>query len=58
MEQSLKSGNEILEDFFNEIATLENVDDKIITSLVALYKNDKLTEKNIINALSELRGKS
>lgn len=57
MEQKLKSGNEILEEFFAEIGVLENVDEKIVKSLQALYNDDKFTERNILNALTDLRAK-
>ena len=57
MEQKLKSGNEILEEFFAEIGALENVDEKIIKSLQTLYNDDKFTERNILNALTDLRAK-
>ncbi len=55
METKVKSGKEVLDDFFNDLSSLANVDSAIAKSLVELYKNDKLSDTNIKNSLSKLR---
>ena len=55
MADKVKSGKEILDDFFNEIEKIENVDVDIAKMLSELYQNDKLTDTNVINELQKLR---
>ena len=51
----VKSGKEILDDFFNNIANIENVDTKIASCLSELYTNGKLSDKNVVNELQKIR---
>lgn len=55
MENKVKSGKEILDEFFKEIESIENVDKNIAQSLAALYQQDKLTDANVKNELQKLR---
>ncbi|MEQ7801918.1 hypothetical protein ABDJ41_19135 [Pedobacter sp. ASV1-7] len=55
MENKLKSGKEIMDEFFADLETIEGVDESVANSLKALYIDNKLSEKNIINALNDLR---
>ncbi|MDP2681987.1 MAG: hypothetical protein Q8P28_04150 [Deltaproteobacteria bacterium] len=55
MNNQVKSGKEILEDFFNNIQNIANVDKNLAHSLADLYKENNLTEKKVINKLQELR---
>lgn len=55
MTNKVKSGKEILDDFFNELEALENVDPKISSMLKELYDSDKLTDINVKNKLQKLR---
>lgn len=55
MAEKVKSGKEILDDFFNEIEEIENVDTDIAKMLSELYQNDKLTDTNVKNELQKLR---
>lgn len=55
MDNQVKSGKEILEDFFNNIQNIENVDKTLARSLAALYEQGKLTETNVKNELQKLR---
>jgi hypothetical protein len=57
MEKKLKSGKEILDEFFAEIPSVENTDAQITAMLVELHNSDKISEKNIINGLVEIRTK-
>lgn len=54
-EKKVKSGKEILDDFFNEISSIENVDNTIAESLSELYRHGKLTDKNVVNELQKIR---
>ncbi|MCM4154299.1 hypothetical protein DHD05_22160 [Arenibacter sp. N53] len=55
MAEKVKSGKEILDDFFNGIEEIENVDTDIAKMLSELYQNDKLTDTNVKNELQKLR---
>lgn len=55
MAEKVKSGKEILDDFFNGIEEIENVDTDIAKMLIELYQNDKLTDTNVKNELQKLR---
>lgn len=54
-ENKVKSGKEILDDFFKEISSIENVDITIANSLAELYNNGKLTDRNVVNELQKIR---
>jgi hypothetical protein len=55
MDGKVKSGKEIVDDFFKNIENIEGVDKEIAKMLVSLNENDKLTEINVKNELSNLR---
>lgn len=55
MDNTVKSGKEILDDFFQNIQNIMNVDMVLAQSLAKLYQDGKLTDKNIINELQKLR---
>lgn len=55
MEESVKSGEEIVNDFFNSIEEIKGVDANIAKMLVTLYKDGKLTDTNVKNELQKLR---
>jgi tRNA(Phe) wybutosine-synthesizing methylase Tyw3 len=55
MAENVKSGKEILDDFFNGIEKIENVDSDIAKMLDRLYQDDKLTDTNVKNELQKLR---
>jgi hypothetical protein len=55
MEDKVKSGKEILDDFFDGIEEIENVDKDIAKMLSKLYQEDKLTDTNVKNELQKLR---
>lgn len=57
MEKQVKSGKEILEEFFSNIQSMENVDKKLAQSLADLFKQGKLTDANVKNELQQLREK-
>lgn len=55
MDNKVKSGKEILDNFFKNIQNIENVDKDLAQSLANLYDQDKLTETNVKNELQKLR---
>jgi hypothetical protein len=57
MENKVKSGKEILDDFFTNISKIENVDKGIAESLTNLYNQGKLSDAYVKNELSNLREK-
>ena len=57
MSDDIKSGKQILDEFFLEITTIPDIDEKVVNYIVELYEAGKLSDKNISNALLELREK-
>ena len=55
MSDEIKSGKQILDEFFRDIKRLSDVDEDVVNTIIELYKEDKLSEKNLSNALLELR---
>ena len=55
MNNEVKSGQEILDDFFEKLDSIEGVDPKISQLITKLYNEDSLTERSIKNGLEELR---
>lgn len=54
MDKEIKSGKEVLDEFFSEIYNIENVDERTVDILVSLYSEGKLSDKNIQNKLEEI----
>jgi len=57
MVDKIKSGQEILNDFFSQITDIDGVDQEVANIVLKLYKDDKLTNTNLSNELSNLREK-
>jgi len=55
MENEIKSGSQILNDFFSEIEQLPNVDLKVARVFKSLYDQGKLTDTNVKNELQKVR---
>lgn len=55
MNNDVKTGKEVIEEFFAEILDIKGIDQKTVAMLIDLYKDDKLTDSNIQNALEELK---
>ena len=55
MKNKVKSGKEIVDDFFKNIENIDGVEKDIAKMLTNLYENDKLTEINVKNELPKLR---
>jgi Glu-tRNA(Gln) amidotransferase subunit E-like FAD-binding protein len=54
MSEKIKSGKQVIDDFFSEIMNIEGVDEKTVKKLASLYSEGKLTDTNIENAMSQL----
>lgn len=57
MSDKIKSGKEVIDEFFSEIYNVENADKASVDILVSLYGKNKLTDTNIQNALDDLMQK-
>ena len=55
MSSEVKSGQEILDDFFETIESIEGADPKISKMISDLYREGTLTEAKIKNELQQLR---
>jgi hypothetical protein len=55
--ENVKSGKKILDEFFNEIEDLSNIDKEIAQLFAELYSQNKLTDINIKNELQRIREK-
>ena len=57
MTDEIKSGQEIIDEFFNEILGIEALDQKIVEVLINLRRDGKLTNTNLSNELVRIREK-
>lgn len=57
MTYKIKSGQEILDDFFSQITSIDGVDQEVANTVLKLYQDGKLTNTNLSNELSNLREK-
>jgi len=53
MYDEIKNGEELLDDFFKNLKNIPDVDKDVVSILCELYQNNKLTHKNLTNALSK-----
>jgi hypothetical protein len=51
----IKTGKEIVDDFFKEIDNIENVDKTMAKALSELYTNGNFTESTVVNKIRALR---
>jgi recombinational DNA repair protein RecR len=58
VDKEIKSGKQILDDFFNTLKEIPAVSEDVANVLLELYQNNKLTAKNLANALSKIREES
>jgi hypothetical protein len=57
MTDKIKSGQEILDDFFSQITSIDGVDQEVANTALKLYQEGKLTNTNLSNELSKIREK-
>lgn len=55
MSKKVKSGKEILDEFFNDLKEIKGVDSTIANAIYDLYKEEKFSDANLKNKLQELR---
>ena len=55
MSSEMKSGKEILTEFFSDLEKDDSLDSDTVAAVTQLYKDGKLSDRNIANALSQLR---
>ena len=55
MSVKIKSGKEVIDEFFAEIVNVEGVDQKTVEKLVELYNENQLTDSKIQNALEKIK---
>ena len=55
MNEEIKSGNEILTEFFADLENEKELDSDTVSAVLNLYKEGRLSVTNIANALSDLR---
>ena len=58
MSEEIKSGKQILDEFFNTLKEIPDVSEDVANVLLELYQSNKLTAKNIANVLSKIREES
>ncbi len=54
MSDEIKSGKEVIDEFFAEIMNIEGVDKKTVEKLTSLYSEGKLTDTNIQNVMEKI----
>lgn len=54
MSDEIKSGRQVIEEFFAEIMNMEGTDKKTVEKLTVLYREGKLTDTNIQNLMEQL----
>lgn len=54
MGDEIKSGKQVIDEFFAEIMNIEGVDKKTVEKLTSLHSEGKLTDTNIQNAMGQL----
>ncbi len=50
----IKSGKEVIDEFFLDIVNIDGVDQKTVTMLASLYREGKLTNTNIENEMDRM----
>ncbi|KHE90732.1 MAG: hypothetical protein K8F52_07560 [Candidatus Scalindua rubra] len=54
MRDGIKSGKEVIDEFFAEIMNIEGVDKRIVEKLASLYSEGRLTDTNIQNMTEKI----
>jgi len=55
MTDQIRSGQEVLDEFLTEIASIEDVGQDIANIVINLYREGKLTDTNLSNELARIR---
>ncbi len=54
MPDEVKSGQQMLDEFFSELAEIKEVDKEIADIVIELYKEGKLSNTNLSNEFAEI----
>ena len=54
MDNKIKIGKDVINDFFAEIYNIPNADKKTVDALVELHSQGKLSDKNVQNTMDEI----
>lgn len=54
MDNKIKSGKDVIDDFFAEIYNIPNTDRKTVDVLIEIFSQGKLSDKNVQNAMDEI----
>ena len=57
MQEKVKSGRELLDEFFTAITDIKGVEKEVAIVVGTLYREGKLTDTNLSNELDSLRRK-
>ena len=55
MSAEIKSGEEIVNEFFSGLSSAEDLDADTVSCIVDLFNSGKLSDRNITNGLADLR---
>jgi len=55
MTDRIRGGQEVLDEFFTEIANIESVDQDVTSIIINLYREGKLSDTNLSNELARIR---
>lgn len=55
MAEHIKSGQELIDDFMKEVASIDGVDENVANAVANLYQEGKLTLTNLSNELLKIR---
>jgi len=55
MTDRIRSGQQVLEEFFTEIANIDGIDNDVANIVINLYRDGKLTDTNLSNELARIR---
>jgi len=55
MTDRIRSGQQVLEEFFTEIASMDGIDNDVANIVINLYRDGKLTDTNLSNELARIR---
>ena len=55
MTDKIRSGQEVLDEFFTEIAGMDGIDNDVANIVINLYREGKLTDTNLSNELARIR---
>jgi len=56
MTDRIRSGQEVLDEFFTEIASMDGIDNDVANIVINLYRDGKLSDTNLSNELARIRG--